>query len=62
KQGSSVLLISHNEKVVEMAHRVSVLCAGKMLKTGEPPEMSLWFKENCQKCVHINEPEEEEKL
>jgi Fe-S cluster assembly ATP-binding protein len=56
KLGSSVLLITHNEKVVEIAHRVSVLCAGKILRTGEPAEMSLWFKENCQKCIHINEP------
>ena len=56
KQGSSVLLITHNEKVVEIAHRVSVLCAGKVLMTGAPAEMSLWFKDNCQKCPHINEP------
>ena len=60
KQGSSVLLITHNEKVVETAHRVSVLCAGRILRTGEPTEMSLWFKENCAKCIHINEPVEEE--
>jgi len=56
KQGSSVLLITHNEKVVEIGHRVSVLCAGRILRTGKPEEMSLWFKENCRKCVHINEP------
>jgi Fe-S cluster assembly ATP-binding protein len=59
KQGSSVLLITHNEKVVETAHRVSVLCAGRILRTGEPGEMSLWFKENCQPCAHVNEPEKE---
>ena len=56
KQGSSVLLITHNEKVVEIAHRVSVLCAGKIIKTGAPLETSLWFKDNCRTCVHINEP------
>jgi len=60
KLGSSVLLITHNEKVVEIAHRVSVLCAGRILKTGKPEEMSLWFKENCRKCIHINEPVEED--
>jgi len=59
KQGSSVLLITHNERVVETAHRVSVLCAGGILRTGEPREMSLWFKENCQPCAHVNEPEKE---
>jgi len=63
KQGSSVMLITHNEKVAEIAYRVSVLCAGRILKTGEPAETSLWFKDNCRKCIHINEPvEEEERL
>ena len=61
KQGSSVLLITHNEKVTEIAHRVSVLCAGKIIKTGAPLETNLWFKEHCTTCAHINEPEEEDK-
>ncbi len=57
KQGSSVLLITHNEKVVEIAHSVSVLCAGRILRTGAPAEMSQWFKDNCRTCLHINVPE-----
>lgn len=56
KQGASVLLITHSEQTVEIAHRVSVLCAGKVLMTGAPEEMSLWFKNNCRTCPHINEP------
>ena len=56
KQGSSVLLITHNEKVVEIAHRVSVLCAGRILMTGAPAEMNQWFKDNCRTCLHINVP------
>ena len=59
KQGSSVLLITHNEQVAEIAHRVSVLCAGKIIRTGPPAETSLWFKNNCQTCPHINEPIDE---
>ena len=62
KHGTAVLLITHNEKVVEIASRVSVMCAGRIFKTGKPTEMSLWFKKNCQKCAHINEPEEEDEL
>ncbi len=58
KQGSSVLLITHNERVAEIAHRVSVLCAGKILMTGAPAETSQWFKDNCRSCPHINEPVE----
>jgi len=56
RQGSSVLLITHNEKVMEIVHRVSLLCAGKILVTGAPAETSQWFKNNCRTCHHINVP------
>jgi Fe-S cluster assembly ATP-binding protein len=56
RQGSSVLLITHSEKVTEVAHRVSILCAGKIIRTGSPLETSRWFKNNCLTCPHINEP------
>lgn len=61
KQGSSVLLITHSEKVTEIAHRVSILCAGTIIKTGAPTETSQWFKSNCRTCLHINEPVDETK-
>jgi len=56
RQGSSVLLITHSERVTEIAHRVSVLCAGKIINSGAPLETSQWFKNNCLTCPHINEP------
>ena len=56
RQGSSVLLITHSEQVTEIAHRVSVLCAGKIINSGAPLETSQWFKNNCLTCPHINEP------
>ena len=58
KQGSAVLLITHSEKMAEIAHRVSILCAGKIIRTGAPLETNQWFKNNCRTCVHINEPTE----
>jgi len=57
KQGASVLLITHSERVTEIAHRVSILCAGTIIRTGPPAESSQWFKNNCLTCPHINEPE-----
>lgn len=54
--GSSVLLITHNEDTVQIADKVSVMCAGKIFKTGAPKEMCQWFKQNCQVCGHINVP------
>jgi Fe-S cluster assembly ATP-binding protein len=59
KQGSAVLLITHSEKMTALAHRVSILCAGKIIRTGQPNDTSRWFKNNCQICGHINEPERE---
>jgi Fe-S cluster assembly ATP-binding protein len=56
KQGSAVLLITHSEKMAEIAHRVSILCAGRIIRTGSPLETNQWFKDNCQTCPHINEP------
>lgn len=56
RQGSSVLLITHSEKVTGIAHRVSILCAGKIIRTGSSLETNQWFKNNCRTCPHINEP------
>ena len=58
KQGSAVLLITHSEKMAEIAHRVSILCGGKIIRTGAPLATNLWFKDNCRTCLHINEPTE----
>ncbi len=60
KRGSSVLLITHNEKVAEIAHMVSLLCAGKIIRTGAPAETCQWFKDHCRTCLHINEPMEQD--
>jgi Fe-S cluster assembly ATP-binding protein len=56
RQGASVLLITHSETVTAIAHRVSILCAGTIIRTGPPAESSQWFKNNCLTCPHINEP------
>jgi Fe-S cluster assembly ATP-binding protein len=56
KQGASVLLITHSERVTAIAKRVSILCAGTIIRTGPPAETSRWFKNNCLTCPHINEP------
>ena len=56
RQGSSVLLITHSERVTEIAQRVSILCAGTIIRTGTAAESSRWFQNNCQTCPHINEP------
>ncbi len=57
KQGSAVLIITHGDETVEVAERVSIICAGKIIKIGPPQQMCQWFKNNCHTCDHINIPE-----
>ena len=57
KQGSAVLIITHGEEAVEIAERVSIICAGKIINAGAPQKMCQWFKNNCQTCDHINIPD-----
>jgi len=57
KQGSGVLLITHSEGAVSVADEVSIMCAGQIINAGEPEEMCQWFKNNCQTCEHIGEPD-----
>ncbi len=56
KRGSAVLLITHNEGAVSVSEEVSIICAGKIINSGPPQEMCQWFKNNCQTCPHIGEP------
>lgn len=56
KRGSAVLLITHSEEAVRVAEEVSIICAGKIINSGPPQEMCQWFKNNCQTCPHIGEP------
>lgn len=57
KRGSAVLIITHGEEAVEIAERVSIICAGKIINAGAPQKMCQWFKNNCQTCDHINIPD-----
>ena len=57
KLGASVILITHHEEVASVADRASSLCGGKILKTGEPREVTRFFRKYCEECSHINQPE-----
>lgn len=57
-QGSSVLLITHSKDAPDIANKASLLCAGRVLQTGSPEEMSQWFGDRCVICNHVNMPEE----
>ncbi|NOY76984.1 MAG: ABC transporter ATP-binding protein [Calditrichaeota bacterium] len=59
QMGGAVLLITHHEKVAEIADRSSFLCGGRILRTGDPIEIARFFRLHCEECPHINQPEME---
>ncbi len=50
--GSSILLITHNEDMLMVCDRASLLCNGQIIKTGSPREIARFFKEHCKRCGH----------
>ena len=60
RRGSSVLLITHSEEMAEIADRTSIICAGRIIRVGNPEEACEYFKQFCKECDHINLPMIEE--
>jgi Fe-S cluster assembly ATP-binding protein len=59
RTGSAVLLITHHEEVAAIADRASSLCDGTVVKTGEPAAVAKFFRNHCEECPHVNQPEKE---
>lgn len=51
QNGSTVFLITHREDVAESADRVSLLCGGKIIESGDPGQIIGRYKtRNCLVC------------
>ena len=50
ENGSTILLITHNENMLKVADIASVMCEGRILRTGDPTEIARFFKERCRTC------------
>jgi Fe-S cluster assembly ATP-binding protein len=46
--GTSVLLITHRDEMVGVADRASLICAGSVVKTGNPDEVRDYFADRCR--------------
>lgn len=57
--GSSVMLITHQEEVAAIADRATALCAGQVLRSGSPEEVTRFFHNHCRPCPHVNQPDQE---
>ena len=48
QRGSSILLITHREEIVEVSDSASLMCTGTIIKSGEPKQISDYFKTHCK--------------
>jgi Fe-S cluster assembly ATP-binding protein len=56
KNGTSVLLITHQNEIAASADRASSLCNGTILKTGDPLAIGRFFQNHCRECPHGSAP------
>lgn len=49
KEGSAVLLITHQEEIARIADRASLLCGGRIICTGPPETVADRYRE--RRCV-----------
>jgi len=59
QEGTTVLLISHRDEVVQIADRASLICAGRIMQTGEPDEICDRYTHFCSPCEHVELVERE---
>jgi len=50
ENGSSVLVITHREEIAASSDKASLMCEGAILKSGDPLEISEFFKNRCIPC------------
>jgi Fe-S cluster assembly ATP-binding protein len=58
ENGTTTLLITHREEIVEVADKAYLIGGGEMIKDGSPSEVVHFFKTECDKCFHSAIPEE----
>ena len=48
KRGSSVLIVTHREEIAEISDNASLMCDGRIIKSGRPKEIGDYFKSHCK--------------
>jgi len=56
-QGAAVLLITHREEMALMANEASLMCAGMIIASGDPYDVTNYFRSHCDECKHPNVPD-----
>ncbi len=52
QEGTTILLISHTDEVVEIADRASLICGGRIIQTGDPQTICTRYTQFCNPCEH----------
>jgi Fe-S cluster assembly ATP-binding protein len=47
-QGTAVLLITHRDEMTTAADRASLMCAGAIIRSGDPDEVQAYFAHRCR--------------
>ena len=47
---TGVFLITHSEEMLELVDRAALICNGRIIKKGDPEEISKYFKYECLGC------------
>jgi len=50
ENGSSVIVITHKEEIVAASDKASLMCEGAIFRSGDPIEISEFFKNRCIPC------------
>ena len=50
EEGMAVLLVTHRDKVIAVADRASLICAGQTIATGDPAEICDRYVRYCHPC------------
>jgi len=58
KEGTTVILITHSEAVLEQAEHAFLICCGALQRKGTVDKINRYFGEKCIPCDHKNRPEE----
>ncbi len=48
KNGTTVVLITHREEITSIATKASLMCNGKIVKSGTPRDINKLFKKDCK--------------
>jgi len=53
ERGSSIFLITHGEEITEISDKISLMCNGEIIKSGNPGEVRDYFKRHCSKVCNL---------